>query len=108
MSAWKTTSILFDGQTYTQQEMLDIFNTPPRGNATITLGQQLFAALLNIANGSNPAPINQALADAATVLTGKIPYAERTNTAAGQQMVATAATLDAYNNSEFTPDCGAR
>jgi hypothetical protein len=51
--AWPVTSLTLGRQTYTQAELLALFDTPPRGDASVILAQQLIAAKLNIANGSN-------------------------------------------------------
>src|SRR5262249_21793583 len=61
---WPVTSLTLGSQTYTQAELLALFDTPPRGDASLILAHQLIAAKLNIANGSKPAPIRSAIADA--------------------------------------------
>src|SRR5262249_39117711 len=62
--AWPVISLTLGSQTYTQAELLALFDTPPRGDASVILAHQLIAAKLNIANGSNPAPISSTIADA--------------------------------------------
>jgi YVTN family beta-propeller protein len=105
---WPVTSLTLGSQTYTQAELLTLFHTPPRGDASVILAHQLSAAKLNIANGSNPAPISSTIADADKLLSqffGKLPYNVRTSSAIGQQMVNDANVLDRYNNGDLTPDC---
>jgi YVTN family beta-propeller protein len=105
---WPVTSLTLGSQTYTQAELLTLFDTPPRGDASVILAHQLIAAKLNIANGSNPAPIRSAIADADKLLSqffDKLPYNVETSSAIGQQMVNDANVLDRYNNGDLTPDC---
>src|SRR5262245_50626979 len=105
---WPVTSLTLGSQTYTQAELLTLFDTPPRGDASVILAHQLIAAKLNIANGSNPAPIRSAIADADKLLSqfsDKLPYNVETSSAIGQQMVNDANVLDRYHTSDLTPEC---
>jgi cysteine synthase len=105
---WPVTSLTLGRQTYTQAELLALFDTPPRGDASVILTHQLIAAKLNIASGSNPAPISSTIADADNLLSqfpGKLPYNVRTSAAIGQQMVNDANVLDRYNNGDLTSNC---
>src|SRR5215510_11568043 len=54
---WRVTSLTMGSQAYTQAELLALFDTPPSDDASVILAHRLIAAKLNIANGSNPAPI---------------------------------------------------
>jgi YVTN family beta-propeller protein len=107
--AWPVTSLTLGSQTYTQAELLALFDTPPRGDASLILAQQLIAAKLNIANGSTPAPISSTIADADNLLSqfggNRLPYNVRTSSAIGQQMVNDANVLDRYNNGDLTSNC---
>ena len=72
------------------------------------LAHQLIAAKLNIANGSNPAPIRSTIRDANHLFSqfpGKLPYDVRPSSAIGQQLVDDANVLDSSNNGELTPAC---
>ncbi len=107
---WPVTSLTLGSQIYTQAELLTLFDTPPGGDASVILAHQLTAAKLNIASGSNPAPIRSTIADADKLLSqfiffGKLPYNVGTSSAIGQQMVNDANVLDRYNNGALTPDC---
>jgi hypothetical protein len=106
-SAWPLTTLILGGRAYTEAQLLTILATPPRGDASVILAYQLIAAKLNIANASDPTPINLALAAADTELSvvGPLPAGVSTDTALGQAMTATAATLDQYNNGQLTPQC---
>ncbi len=72
--AWPVTSLTLGGITYTQAQLLAILNTPigagKKAGASLILADQLIAALLNIANGSDSAPISATIADAQSLLTG--------------------------------------
>jgi hypothetical protein len=63
---WDVTSMKLGNETYTADELLQIFNTQPKkGNGLVSLAHQLIAAKLNIANGAgyNDA-VTKAIADA--------------------------------------------
>jgi YVTN family beta-propeller protein len=106
--AWPVTSLTLGSQTYTQAELLALFDTPPGGDASVILAHQLIATKLSIANGSNPAPISSTIADADNLLSqfsSTLPYNVGTSSDIGQQMVNDANGLDRYNNGELMPDC---
>jgi hypothetical protein len=106
--AWPVISLVLGSQTYTQAALSALFATPPRGDASVILADQLIAAKLNLANDSDPAPINATIAAADALLSGfagKLPYNVRTSSATGQAMVNHASTLDNYNNGQLTPGC---
>jgi hypothetical protein len=106
--AWPVSSLTLGSQTYTQAELLSLFETPVKGDASLILADQLIAAKLNIANGSNPTPISATITDADRLLsgfTGKLPYHVRPSSGTGQAMVNAATVLQSYNNGELTPNC---
>ena len=107
--AWPMTTLTLGSQTYTQAQLLTILKTPVRGDASLILADQLIAAKLNIANGSDPTPINATMTDADSLLSQfgnlQLPYNVQTSSAIGQQMVNDANVLDRYNNGDLTPDC---
>jgi hypothetical protein len=107
-NAWPVSSLTLGSQTYTQAEMLSLFDTPVRGDASLILAEQLIAAKLNIANGSNPQRISATITDADRLLsgfTGKLPYHVLPSSGTGQAMVDAARVLQSYNNGELTPNC---
>src|SRR5262249_3957510 len=107
--AWPVTSLTLGSQTYTQAQLLTILTTPVKGDASLILADQLIAAKLNIAHGSNPASVSATITDADSLLnqfgTNKLPYSVKTSSAIGQAMVNDANVLDRYNNGDLTPDC---
>ena len=86
-------------QTYTQTELLRILRTSVgsgrNADASLILADQLIAAKLNIANGSDPAPVTQHYdrCGRRAFPTGKLPYRVRPNTTNGRRMVSDAETL---------------
>jgi len=107
-SAWPVGTLMLGSQTYTQDELLALFDTPPGGDASVILAHQLIAAKLNVANGADPTPISATISDADRLLsgfTGKLPYHVPPSSATGQAMVNDADVLDSYNSGDLTPDC---
>src|SRR5262245_5102977 len=51
IATWPVTTLVLGGQSYTQAELIILFNTPVEGDASINLAHQLIAAKLNLANG---------------------------------------------------------
>src|SRR2546430_17166072 len=99
---------MLGSQTYSKTELLNILNTTSGGNASLILADQLIAAKLNIANGSDPTPISSTITDADSLFSafsGKLPYKVRTNSTNGKMMVRDANTLNSYNNGLLTPVC---
>jgi hypothetical protein len=107
-SAWKNGSGLMLGTNfYTNAELESILQTPVRGDASVNLGHQLIAALLNIANGTDPGPVQATINDANSVIgSGTIPEGISPSSPTGQQMEADAMTLDDFNNGYITNACG--
>ena len=94
---WPVEELTLGGVTYSQEELLDIFNTPPRGDATYILMHQLIAAQLNIEQGADDAAIADVLTEADSWLTenslGSDPSgSDRT------PGIEAAGELDSYNN----------
>ena len=108
---WPVSSLSIGGKTYTEAQLLTILNTPTgtgkNADASLILADQLIAALLNIANGSDPTPIANTIANAETLLSGVvIPAGVKTSSALGQQMIVNANLLDQYNSNLLTTGCG--
>jgi hypothetical protein len=110
--AWPVSTLLLGTVSYTEAQLLNILNTSPgskRGaDASIILADQLIAAKLNLANGSDPCPISSVIAAADALIGSRpIPIVPKVapSSAEGAQMVALASALDAYNEGSLTPDC---
>src|SRR5262249_23199644 len=111
-SAWPVGTLRLGSQSYTQAELLALLGTPVgsgrTADASLSLADQLIAAKLDIANGSDSIPASGTIADADRLLsgfTGKLPYRVGPSSAIGQAMVSDAATLNNYNSDRLTPGC---
>jgi hypothetical protein len=108
------TSLTIGGVAYSEQQLLGLFNTAPKGDASLILGHQLIAALLNTANGAvTSAAVQQAINDAQTWMAANLgssaglPYGVSAGSAAGQQATALTQTLDNFNSGlAGTAHCG--
>jgi hypothetical protein len=103
------TSVSLGDETYNQAELLVILNTSTgtgkNDDASLILADQLIAAKLNIANGSDPTPISDTIAAADDLLatfTGKLPHHVGPSSASGLQMTILAALLEQYNKGLLT------
>lgn len=105
---WPVTTLMLGEQSYSQAELMSILVNSPRADSSLHLAQQLIAAMLSTANGSDPTPICGTLASANELLgafDGVLPYHVKANTFIGQAMLGEAATLKEYNTRLLTPDC---
>ena len=106
---WPVESLVLGAETYAKAGLRTILRTPPKGDASLILAHQLIAAKLNVANGSDSAPIEKSIADSDRLLAGfpgRLPYGVKASSRVGQEMTALASELDRYNNGLLTPDCG--
>jgi hypothetical protein len=107
-TTWPVTTLALGNQTYNQAELLALLNGDASADASIALAQQLIAAKLSIANGSNPVPIATTISLADTLLgtfNGKLPYSVSPSSATGATMTQLATTLEAYTLKRLTPEC---
>jgi hypothetical protein len=96
---WPITTLPLGAGSISQAQALNILNTPPRGDATIILSQQLIGAVLNVAAGAASSCVLSTGVAANTLLAQYPPGSGlKTSTTDGQTAVALAATLDQYNN----------
>ncbi len=105
---WPVDTLTFGGVTYTKTQLIAILNSSSTTDASIILARQLIAALLNIANGSNPTPVCSTIADANLLLTGcTVPckVTNKTQPALSKSMVHDANALDQYNSGSLIPGC---
>ena len=95
-------------QSYSKAELQTLLASASTTDASLILARQLIAAILNTANGSNPVPICDTIAQAQALLSGfsgKLPYAVKPSSALGKKMINLANTLAAYNMGQLTPGC---
>lgn len=107
MSAWNNGSGLTLGTNfYTNAQLENILQTPVRGDASVALAHQLIAALLNVANRTDPTPVQQTLDDANSLIGSAIvPAGVAPSSPLGQQMMDDESVLDDYNNGGITNAC---
>jgi hypothetical protein len=99
---WPVTSLVVGNTTYTQAELLAIFNRSAGGDATYILAHQLIAAKLNIANGADPSSVSQAVASADTWLIAH-PLGSKPKNPARAEGIALSVILDDFNNGRIGP-----
>jgi hypothetical protein len=100
--AWPVGSLLIGGVSYTESQLIDILNTPPRGDATYILIHQLIAAKLNVANGADSSSIASTITAADNYLAAH-PLGSNPKGAAQTQGTSLANTLDSYNSGTTGP-----
>jgi hypothetical protein len=83
--------------TYTKAQAIGIFQTPPRGDATYILIDQLMAAKLNLINGGNSSCLGTAIADSDAFLCAHA-LGSKPADPARTQGINLGAILDNYNN----------
>lgn len=113
LQAWPTDSLTLGSQTYTKTytraALIEILRLSEARDASLILADQLIAAKLNAAAGSEELPaISDAISTADALfseLAGRLPYRIRPQSPLGAQMVTLAATLGSYNNDALTPTC---
>ena len=112
--AWTRHSLVLgnpanSAHTYIKSKLLTLLHASSHGDASLILAHQLIAARLNVASGSNPAPVAAALTYADSLLgafPGKLPYRVKTYSHTGKAMVATASVLERYNTGRLPHSCG--
>ena len=99
---------MLGSQTYTESELLGVLRMRTAHDASLKLADQLIAAKLSIANGSDPTSIGTTVADADRLLAlfgDKLPYGVSPSSALGQSMVSDGQLLRRYNRGRQTPTC---
>lgn len=114
-TSWPVFSLTLGNDIYTQAELLTILNTPigagSKADASMILAVQLIAAKLNIANGSDAAPILTNLQHADGLFLqfyndkDKLPFKVNPSSTMGQAMITDATKFDSYNSGRLTPTC---
>ena len=107
--AWPLLSLSLGDEAYNQSQSLAILKTPigtgKNADASLILADQLIAAKLNVANGSDPAPISATIAAADALLapfSNKLPYHVKASSPVGQQMISLGTMLEQYNKGLLT------
>ncbi len=69
---WPVTSLTLGSVSYTDLQLLAIFNQPAQGNGLIALAHQLIAAKLNVANGSDDSAVAASITAADNLIGGLV------------------------------------
>lgn len=105
--AWPVSELTIAGVTYEQEELLALFWTAPRGDASLILAHQLMAALLN--GGASDPSISSTIAAAMAWMganadgDGRLPFGTAPGTAAHRTATRLAYVLAAYNEGRIGP-----
>ena len=111
--AWPLASLIVGQVTYSKDELVNLFMSASECDASLILGHQLFAALLNQSAGAAvPAQITNALSAAQYWMEthkdtdGRLPYGVSPATPDGGAAVALSSILDEFNDGlAGTPHC---
>src|SRR5262249_12098735 len=107
-SAWPVGTLMLGSQTYTESELLGVLRMRTAHDASLKLADQLIAAKLSIASGSDPTTIRTPVADPDRLLAGfggKLPYGVSPSSVLGRSMVSDGKWLRRYNSGRQTPTC---
>lgn len=105
---WPVTELTLGSQTYSQAELLILFNTPTEGDASLILAHQLIAAKLNAAQGVDVTAVSGIIAQADALLAqlpNKLPYTIDPSSTNGQGLTSMAGVLDVFNSGQLTLNC---
>lgn len=113
VDAWPVASLSVGQANYSKDELVGLFMTETAGDASLILGDQMFAALLNQAAGAAvPSAIANALSAAQYWMTiqkdadGRLSYGISPSSTDGSAAVALSAVLDDFNSGRAgTPHC---
>jgi hypothetical protein len=100
---WPVTSLSLGGTTYTDLQLLSIFNPPGAGNGLITLSHQLIAAKLNVANGASDTAIAATIAAADALIGGLVVPPVGSGSLSNGSTSALIAALTSYNEGATGP-----
>ena len=103
---WPVTSLMLGNNSYTDLELLAIFNQPAAGNGLIALAHQLMAAKLNIANGASSSAIASTIAAADALIANKVVPPVGAGSLSPGSTSALINTLTHYNEGDLdVPHC---
>ncbi|MBJ6723708.1 SdrD B-like domain-containing protein [Geomesophilobacter sediminis] len=96
---WPVSTLKLGSVSYSQTQLLAIFNTPVSGNGVIALAHQLIAAKLNVANGTMvPTTIQQAITSADAMIGALVVPPVGSGSLDTATTSTLTGTLDAYNS----------
>ncbi|WJW69181.1 hypothetical protein OZ401_002777 [Candidatus Chlorohelix allophototropha] len=101
--SWPVNSLTIGGVSYSKDQLIKIFNTPPKGDASYILMDQLIAAKLNLASGASDSAVATTIANSDTWLSvNKLGSKSKDQAAINMGSI-----LDQFNNGLIGPGhCG--
>jgi hypothetical protein len=106
-NTWPVTSLMLGTVSYTDLQLLSIFNTPPAGNGLLSLAHQLIAAKLNIIRGADDSAIAATIIAADTLIDGLVVPPVGSGSLNPSATSALTDALDDYNSGLTGPGhCG--
>lgn len=102
-NTWPVTSLTLGSVSYTDLQLLAIFNTAAAGNGLLALAHQLIAAKLNLANGTDPTSIAATVAAADALIASLVVPPVGTGYLAPAVTSSLTTLLDNYNNGATGP-----
>lgn len=100
--SWPVDTLILGMVTYNQGDLLAIFNTPPKGDASVILAHQIIAAKLNSLNGASGSAVASTISAADSWL-GIYPVGSNPGGQAREDGITMAGMLDQYNNGVIGP-----
>ncbi|MEI7554513.1 hypothetical protein [Candidatus Chlorohelix sp.] len=101
--SWPVNSLTIGGVNYSKDQLIKIFNTPPKGDASYILMDQLIAAKLNLISGASDSAVASTISNSDTWLSANKLGSKSKDQAA----INMANTLDQFNNGLIGPGhCG--
>jgi hypothetical protein len=99
--------LLLGGKAYSKAELVALLKMKAKGDASVTLAQQLAITKLNRAAGCPIAVIKNTMvhADHLLIRRTKLPYQVYLPNRVAVAMTLNAASLELYNYAKLTPDC---
>jgi len=100
--SWPVSSLDLGALTYSQEELLEVLDTPPRGDATYILAYQWIAAKLNVAQGADESALATTISDADSWF-GENPLGSDPSNPVRAEGIDYANRFDEYNNGQIGP-----
>lgn len=103
---WPVTTLALGGTRYPEEALVGILRAPFDDDASVVLGRQLVAALLDVATGTDPSAVTETIADADDLLaSGTIPLGVPILSTQGLRMLEDAAVLADFTAGLRTRAC---
>jgi hypothetical protein len=105
---WPVNGLQLGVQFYTQAQIIDLLRAATGDDASLIMAFELVAAKLNIANGSDPIAVRNALLAGDRLLADyniRLPYAIGLDGQAARLMLDNTTVLEFYNSRQLTPIC---